>query len=232
MPNHPDQQSPQPDSSLLARTFESLLEGITGVLASERKDKILSAGHLLQALRSSGFLKQLKAEWDAYCSMGRIKDDYVRTDQHQECLQELLDSLDVDAPDHVRFAFLKKILLSAATERSSTRESLLPQQYMRIARSLSSGEVIVLLATYRVADNGQFEREGAAFTWLMRIAEESGLRYPELVEIHERGLVQKNLLTRRTHQESAVTLGERFRLTQLGHELCMFIETYEEPVSA
>jgi hypothetical protein len=222
-------------SRLLAEIAKGLAEGITGVAASDRKDLILSLGHLFQRGRSGRFLKTLIDEWDQYREKGKIKDDYIRTEQHQECLQEMLDFLDKDSPDELRFSVLKKIFLVAATEAQSSRDSVLPQQYMRLCRALSGGEVLVLSATYHVAQHDfaiqkvAALKDSSASKWLAKIAEDSGLKYPELVEIHERNLIEKNLLTKRElGDRSGVSLGEHYRLTGLGYEICQFLESYEK----
>lgn len=73
-------------SNLLSQTARNLTEGLSGLAASERKDLYLSIGYLFQRIRSGRFLETLKREWDEYREKGRIKDDYVETEQHQECL--------------------------------------------------------------------------------------------------------------------------------------------------
>ena len=120
--------SSSPD--MLSETIKGLAEGLTGIAASDKSVRYLSIGHLLQKFRSGRFLNELKAEWDKFREKGRIKGDYATTEQHYECLQEILDFLDTDSPDRIRFAALKEIFLTTATEMISDRESLLPQQYM------------------------------------------------------------------------------------------------------
>lgn len=224
------EKSKDDTSKILTEIAKGLAEGITGVAASERKDLILSIGHLFQRVRSGRFLRTLMDEWDYYREKGRIKDDYIQTEQHQECLQEMLDFLDKDSPDEVRFSVLKKIFLVAATEMKSMRDSVLPQQYMRLCRGLSAGEILVLSTTYHIAQNDVPKQiDSSAVNWLAKIAENSGLKYWELVEIHERNLIEKNLLTRREQADrSGVRLGKHYRLTGLGYEICQFIEGYDK----
>lgn len=135
---------------------------------------------------------------------GRIKDDYQATEQHAECLQELLDFLDQESPDQFRSDALKKILLISATEEHSSRDSVLPQQYMRIVRKLGSGELLVLLTTYTsIARGGWQQEDRGAHHWLREIADASGLRFAELVANHEQKLMETNLLGGRQLQEIA-----------------------------
>jgi len=220
------EKSKDDTSKIFTEIAKGLAEGITGVAASERKDLILSLGHLFQRARSGRFLRTLMDEWDYYREKGRIKDDYIQTEQHQECLQEMLDFLDKDSPDEVRFSVLKNFISVAATEMKSMRDSVLPQQYMRLCRRLSAGEILVLSTTYHIAQNDvPKQKDSSAVNWLAKIAENSGLKYWELVEIHERNLIEKNLLTRREQADrSGVSLGKHYRLTGLGYEICQFIE--------
>lgn len=216
-------------SELVHSTISHIVAGLTGIAASDKRDVILSFGHILQRTRSVGFLDAFKNEWDNYRRKGRIKEDYLATEQHVACLQELLDSLDSDSPDDARFSILKKIILTAGTEEVTDRTSTLPHQYMKIARSLSSGEILVLFAAYRYRpEKGNPRNSDSAVVWLATIAKEAGLEFPELVEKHEERLIGKYLLTRRLHDDrSGIRIGKHNRLTMLGFAFCSFVETYE-----
>lgn len=216
-------------SRLFRETAKSLVEGITGVAVSGRADLILSLSHIFQRARSGIFLSVLLKEWDKYREKGRVKDDYVQTEQHQQCLQEMLDFLDRDSPDAPRFSMLKAIFLGAATESMSSRDSVLPQQYMSLCRTLSSGEVLVLNSTFALTERGGTTVDSQASTWLEVIAKESGLDSNELVEIHERKLIEKNLLTNRTFSDrSGIRGGPNLRLTPLAVAICRFIKEFDK----
>lgn len=201
---------------VIKKSLTSLAEGITGIAASERKDLALSVGYIFQSFRKGQFLSQLGEEWDSYRDKGRIKDDYVDTKQHRSCLQELLDFLDHDSPDEIRFKVIKKVFLVAATETVSDRKSLLPYQFLRLCRGMSSGEIIVLNATYQILKSGKIPDVGAANQWLDAIAKESGLIHASLVKIHEDELIKKQLISRRLHGDrSGLVDKTNFRLTNL-----------------
>jgi len=213
---------------VLNDTLSSLIEGLTGIAASERKEYLLSVGRILQALRKGQFLSQLSREWNEYREKCRIKDDYQSTEQHYTCLQEMLDFLDKDLPDEARFNILKKILLVAATETKSDRNNVLPQQYMRVCRTLSSGELLVLSTVYRFAKEKHPTSQGAD-EWLRFVAKESGLVHPSLVEIQEEELIRKHLITPRKYpDQSGVDEGASFRLTSLGYDICRFVEEFDK----
>jgi len=217
-------------SDVLRQTLTNLAEGITGVLSSPKQDLALSIGHIFQRLRGGQFLSTFLKEWNEYRAKGRIKEDYQFSEQHKACLQEMLDFLDKDIPDETRFKFMKQIFLVSATETISDRHSHLPLQFTTIARTLTSGEVLVLNATYEIAkDKAPWGKDRSANLWLQKIADRSGLKFRELVAIHEEELTKKNLMWQRQHADkSGVIIGPHNRLTELGFELCRFVEKYDE----
>lgn len=215
-------------SSFLARTILNLSEGLTGIAASDKKERLLSIGYILQRFRSGRFLETLKAQWESYRDKGRIKDDYIRTDQHQECLQQMLDFLDNDSPDQIRFDAMQYVFLNTATERISDSESVLPQQYMRICRSLNSTEILILQTNFRLAKRGHNPGHYGAAEWLRDIASNSVLRHVSLVESQEGSLMDKCLIGARTHGDrSGVVKSNHFRLTDLGSALAEFMQSVD-----
>jgi actin-related protein len=216
----------------LKDTFQALSEFITGVASSEKKDWALSIGYLLQRVRGGNFLNQLMIELDKYKERGQIKEDYLKTEQSITCLQEMLDFLDKDSPDQLRFDFLKKLFLSAASEEVSSRESYLPQQIIQICRKLKSGEILVLKAAREIAKDNKAElKTNNTADWLHEIANKAGLKHAELVEIHEKSLMEKNLISPRLYNDgSVVSMGSTYRLTPLAMDMFEFIKNYDENV--
>ena len=219
--------------NILSTTLTKVVQGVTGVLTSDKNDLILSLSHIFQKIRGGQFLSVLLDEWNRYEAKGKIKEDYQFTEQHKVCLQELLEFLDKDSPDEVRFRVIKQIFLVAASEEVSDRNSLLPQQFMKIARSLSSGEVVLLKTTWVIANEkiglDKNNKDNHATEWIANITKRSGLQFTQLVEIHEKGLMDKRLLTiRQLGDSSGVLPRPYYRLTELGYEFCNFIEKYDE----
>jgi hypothetical protein len=215
-------------SKVLEATL-NLTQAVTGIAVSNRKDFVLSGSRIFQSAINRNFLQTLKSEWDSYKQKGRIEGDYEGTEQHHACFQEMLDFLDNDLPDKIRFGFMKKIFLTASTEEVLDRDSVLPQQYMRICRSLSSGEVIVLTATFKIYKSGEWKADTqSAVIWLEKVARVSGLKHIELVGLHERSLMDKALLTpRQAGDKSGIVEGKYCRLTKLAIDIYSFIEAYE-----
>ena len=120
---------------------------------------------------------------------------------------------------------MKNLYLNIAVSCSSDASALNNQQLMRVCRTLSSGELIVLLHAYELGLQKTGEEWGkqSAASWLRLVAEESGL-YLGLVELNEGSLIDKGLLSRRTLADgSGVLLGQHFRLTDVGIALCKWI---------
>jgi hypothetical protein len=216
-----------------AGTMKKALEGLTGILASDRPELLGAIGRVLQRVRAGERLRAIMTEWEAFCDKGRVRDDYVPTDQHQECLQELLDFLGRENPDAVRVDLLKRLFFVAAAERQSTRQSILPQEYMKICGTLSVGEILVLRANYDLYCQGLGDGPGhSASEWLAKIAEISGLAHTGLVETHEAGLIAKRLISDRTHADrSGIQWSPHYRFTDLGLAICEYIKGYEEVAS-
>ena len=212
-------------SDLLGRTVKSMAEGLTGIASSDRRDLILSVGHILQRMRGGRFLSAFKEEWDKYKEKGRISDEFEQSEDNWDCLQELLDFVDKDIPDSRRFEAMKNLYLNIAVDSASDMPGVNRQQLMRVCRSLSSGELIVLLNAYRLGLRRTRQERGSqsAASWLDLVAKKSGL-YMGLVEVNEGDLIKKGLLSRRTHADgSGVTLGQHFRVTDVGVALCEWI---------
>lgn len=217
--------------NIVSKTLANLAEGLTGVAVSSRGELILSVSHSFQKMREGQFLSVFLEEWNRYREKGKVKEDYQFSEQHHVCLQELLEFLDKDSPDEIRFKLLQQIFLVAASEQISDRSSFLPQQLMKISRHMSAGEIIVLATVWSMLQEGTVNRErsSSADKWIKEVTEASGLEHQELVEIYEQELMDKKLLTPRVHSDrSGVNVNPNFRLSSLGYKLCEFIQVYEE----
>ena len=190
----------------------------------------MSVGYIIQRARAGKFVQALRDEWDALVAKGRVKEETIGSEQHLDCLQEFLDFIDRDLPDAQRFAAMKNLYLQSAANGRSIKPDYLPRQLMKVCRSLSSGEIVVLLTAHRLAPAEQSPTDlgFGAESWLRAVVKESGL-FRELVETYEDELMNKRLLTPRQYGDrSGVTLGDHFRLTNLAVTLCQWIGTPPE----
>mgnify|MGYP006295317003 CR=1 FL=1 len=215
---------PKDVSDLLARTVKSVAEGVTGMASSDRRDLILSVGHILQRMRGGKFLSTFKDEWDKYKEKGRISDEFEQSEDNLDCLQELLDFIDKDIPDSRRFEAMKNLYLNIAVHSASDTLDANHQQLMRVCRKLSSGELVVLLTAYKLGSRKTKEEWGSqvASSWLGTVANESGL-HAGLVELNEGELIKKGLLFQRVNAGIGLALGRYFRVTDLGVAVCEWI---------
>lgn len=217
-------------SDILEKTYVNLIKGIAGLATADKKDLIFSVSRVLQNIRATNLLGSLKKEWDHWQEKGKIKEDYTKTEQHLNCLHELLDFLDNDIPDELRFSTLKKILLVAASETISNRDEVLPHQFIKICKKLNSGEIIVLLTAYKLAKehNFKYNQNMGARRWLDIIAQNSLLKYSALVELHEDNLITLKLIYDRINPDrSGIQMSNQLRLTDLGIDFCKYVEEYE-----
>lgn len=221
----------KPTDEVLRSSALFILEGISGMASSKKEEWFLSAGHLLQGLVKGKILDTLNTEWTKWRDKGKIKEDYQKTEQHKDILMDLLKTLDMDTPDEKRMELLKKIFFVSASETEFDRTSLLPVQYMKLAKSLNTGEIIVLFAAYKIGKEQEYKKDSnfAAYEWLKMIADKSQLEFNELVEVYETSLIDKNLISARVYPDkSGVIVNPMFRLTSYGYRFCDYVEHYEE----
>ena len=207
------------------------IEGVTGILASDKSDRILTAGRLFQGLINQEFLKILLDEWNNLRRKGCIKDEYQQTEQHHACLQEMLDFIDSDKPDKTRFEFMKKIFLSAATETIEDRNSVLPQQYMFIARKMTSGDALLLTGLYEMYLKKIFNSTYRyAEQWIADAAKNTSFKHEALVVFHEKHLMELCIIdwSRKGSGQNRIERADYNRLTTLALELCEFIKNYDK----
>lgn len=217
--------------NVVVNALSALAEGLTGIATSSKNDLILSISHTFQKMRGGRFLSSFLEEWNRYREKGKVKEDYQYSEQHHVCLQELLEFLDKDSPDEIRFKIMKQIFLVAASEEMSNRDSFLPQEFMKIARSLTDGEVLLLTSIWNIASTheGKYDNHYSASRWIEEVTDASGMKHKALVEIHEQGLMDKRLISpRQLGDRSGVIVEPYYRLTDLGYDFCRYISQYEE----
>ncbi|MBF0502931.1 MAG: hypothetical protein HQM09_22540 [Candidatus Riflebacteria bacterium] len=219
--------------SILNSATQKLLEGLTGIASSKREDLTLSIGFMLQKLRAGEFLSQLSREWEKLKEKGRIKDDDLKSDQQKDCLQGILDFLEEDKPDKERFELLKKLFFLSSMQKSFPEESFLPSQFMKLGRILSTVEIKIVFACFRLSSTDNANRPiyreiNDPLSWAKAVAKEATLQYSELVLSFEEELIKKGLLSDRVHHDrSGVVVTPYFRLTQMGFDFCQFVSSYD-----
>lgn len=212
--------------------LNKFFDGITGFASAEKGDFAHTANRLFKSLFSNEFFDQLMLEWDFYCQKGKIDLDYTNSKPYMNSLSELLDYLDTNIPNYEVAETLKKLFFISAYKDYYEDNKLLTIEYMKIIKKLSSGELAVLFATYNLIKGGIPDSCNAS-KWLAIVAEKSNLVYKELVEVYERRLMDLGLITARLYNDgSGIDKGKYCRLTDLGYNLCKYIENYDNTYSS
>lgn len=210
-------------------TINRIIDGLTGFVTGSKGDYAQTANRLLKSIVAHDFFYQLQMEWDKYCVKGKVELDYVNSKPYLNSLSELLDYLDKDIPNDEIAGTLKKLFFIPAFKDYYKEDKLLAIEYMKIVRKMAPGELMVLFTAYNNIDLKDSRSHWGAIDWLQVIAEKSTLKYAELVELHEKNLIDLCLVTKRMLSDgSGVSVGDYFRLTSLGYNLCKFIELYDE----
>lgn len=217
-------------SSIIEKTIASIGEGISGIAETGKEGLLTKFGEILQKSRGHNIMGEILKEWKHLRELGKIDDEYQKCEQHISCLHELLDFIENDIPDRDRVTILKQIFFVAATEEHSERKSIIPQQFMQICKSLSSGEAYLLSVIYKISEMSEWKnvKHHSGASWCDEIKKNSDFEFKELIETHEDGLIRKRLLIDRVYGDrSGVLMNEHFRLTELGYALCNYIAYYE-----
>ena len=197
-----------------------IAEALTGILASDFKDWKLSAGKIVQAVIKGSLLTQLGREIEKYQEEGKIKEDYLESDIDRASFKELLEFIDEEVPDEIRFKAIKSIFFSLIVKDITEDEELLSYQLMQICKQLSSAEILVLKAVWDMVNGKMSGFTPSAVTgadmWLSNVAKYLGHNIPNLIEVHENNLMKLNLISGRTYNDrSGIRAGNDFRLTAL-----------------
>jgi hypothetical protein len=223
--------NPKSIAEFLQQPASKIAELLTGILVSDSKDLKLSVGKLVQASLQSKLFLQLGKEIEGYMDKGKIKKDYLSSQQNLSSLSELLRFIDEEAPDKVRFKVIKTLFFISVFHDIDGRNKALAYQFMQIAKRLSSGDFSVLKAAFEIATEkaephvtGINLAERSVGSWLKCISEQIGHGIRSMVELHEQNLMDLKLISRRTGSDSAAFVKTPYyRLTDLGYKFCIFL---------
>ena len=213
------------------QVVKQVIKGTTGALGRFSPDSwkpaILTSSSILQGSIDYGFLNTLNAEWQQLVDEGTASNDYLESLKGAFTLRELLDFLEKDRPEHIQFSAMKNLFFVGAMENNS--DDHLSHYYMKIARTLSSEEFLVMFAAYKGCCDPSIwsEHHHTASVWLKDVSISSNLMFTALVERAESSLIEKKLLSDRTHRDrSGLSLGDHYRLTDLAFGFCEYVYTY------
>lgn len=205
----------------------AITETLTGILSSDTSELKLATGRIVQGALKFKLLTQLGKELKILKDKGKIKEDYFATHQQQATLVDLLKFIDEECPDEEVFKALKSIFFTSISKNSSEQNSLKAYHFLQICKQLKSGDILLLKTCYKIFKKREKEplTTTSASGWISETANQSKL-LQGMVELYEDNLMQLKLISGRVHSDRTGVEPGKFRLTDLGIELCEFITKY------
>ncbi len=217
---------------IVKTTLDHLVYGISGISQSDKKDLTQSLTRVYNNFRAGKFLSAFIDEWKKLEQKGKIPDTYSYSEEHFNCLGEILDYLDNEIPNDRVFEVLKKLFFVSVMDNLINDDNLLPNQYLKIIKNLNSGEILVLFSIYRISKSNYLVDNQSNYTStdvINKIAELSNLKHNPLVLLNCEVLEKKRLI----HPFFTIHTSTDIRVltvTDLGRGLCNYIERYDELV--
>lgn len=218
-----------------------LVEFVTGLLSSERKDWILSSGKIIGSVIQLDLFKQLGKEIEQYRKKGALKENCFKTYKNRLSLHELLNFLETSVPDEELFVSIKSIFLFAISKNSTENDEMFAHEFIKTAKKLSGTEILILKANFQIAkgkqENEVLKRLEKTATnhsramWRSIIALQMHLEgFDSVIRKYEENLETLGLISPRNDdnrfsQDFVPT--NKFRLTDVGYKFCEFITKHE-----
>lgn len=213
-----------------------IAEAITGLLETGPSLTLAgaAAGRIVQAALKAQLYRRLGEELKELREKGRIKAP-EDTRFGFASWKELLQIIDEETPDEERLEALKAMFLAINRVNSSDAESIVAYQLFQISKKLTSGELLLLkavLAAYRTGAVPDMQSAyGANWIqfdfWAQAVSKLLGGTPISLIELHEKSLINLQLISDRHPQDRHVVSTIQARLTDLGLRFCEQIERYE-----
>lgn len=203
------------------------LELVTGAAMSKPQELCGSVGRIAQSLFAGKLFECFTFEVNSLRDKGKIADSFLKTNQSQMCLIEMLRMLEEEIPDPERFELMKKIYIVTAAESGEDHDNLISLQFMQIARGMKSGEMVLLFAVNRLR-NKEVQSSLEMKKWMTK---ESGLIYEELTEKYLVKLIEKNILRDNGYfnvQRNEPKFLIANAMTSLGKAFCEYISKYDK----
>jgi hypothetical protein len=184
---------------------------------------------VVQGALKGNLFKQLAMEVEDLRKKGEIDDNFGERKYGFQSWVELLSIIDEETPDEDRLEALKAMFYSINKVNATDAEQILGYQLFRIAKKLTSNELLVLKAVYELRNEGKTGRTGYGpfRDWAQAVSGHLGHSLISLIEHAEKALVENQLLTDRSHGDRGAIYWQNWRLTDLGLRFCENIERYK-----
>lgn len=171
----------------------------------------------------------------------KLRAEHPHTEKPALILRELMQKINKAEIDEEHFQALKLLFFNSLRVGSNENDEIEAYQFMEICNRLSSVELLILAANYRIAINKNKPvtpdinlRNAEVKYWAAVIATEMGHEFPEMVLLHEKNLVELRLFSGVEYQMNTsevrnhYVLTDHFRLTNMGFRLCEILARNEE----
>lgn len=227
-------ENPSVIERVLSRSRSELTAYIGDLLQSGVPRYVLAGPKVAFTAMAVEALSDLWREVSAWRKAGTFPEDFAGRESGRQTLVELLVEIDSNPIDAERLKAMKAMFLAAnKIDATDERESILAYQLFQIAKTLKSGQLLLLAACYAAFRSGNFQRNETmpAATWTSKMANNVGHGLTALVEQDEKVLIGSGLLNARRNMELQVS-EHNARLTDLGIKFCQNLDEYHVAVDS
>ncbi len=223
-------RNPKVLKEFLEQPTIKIAEAITGALSAGKSGLFTAGGRIVQAAIKGNLVTQFGREITRLIEEGKIKEDYANKKYGFQSLADLLDFIDSEAPDEDRFTAVKAMFFGLnSVDVKDSGEELLRYQLFKITLTLTSTQILIL----KISNDWVMKKEGlsvslgsGAAEWVSKMSQALGHNIESLVEIDEKVLIEKKLISPRKFSDGSGIIGTDARLTSLGMILCQNLLKY------
>jgi len=229
-------EDPSVVEKILSSTRSEATAYVTTLLSSGIPRYVVAGPKVALTAMVIEALKDLTKEVFEWKKQKRIPDDFSGRPAGYQTWVDLLREIDSNPVDAERLRAMKAMFLAANRTDATDGDSIVAYQLFQIARSLSSGQLLLLKGCYgSYLDYSRGPRTGGSMStreWQQTIAQRLGHGLSGLVTRDERKLVEYGLIAPWTNaSEQSVPLMDA-RMTDLGIRFCRNIESYSASLEA
>jgi hypothetical protein len=230
-------ENPSVIERILSGTRSQGLAYVSALLQSGVSRYVLAGPKVALTAMAIEALTDLSREILAWRKAGTIPEDFSGRPSGYQTWVDLLKEIDSNPVDGERLKAMKAMFLAANQTNATDGQSILAYQLFQIAKTLTSGELLLLKAVFEAYRNSVFGAPTQRVTldgWAQTMASRLGHGLSTLVIRDSVALEQSGLLNARVVVGSAPhqtnenwVLPVNARITDLGMKFCENIRNYE-----
>src|SRR6266566_543113 len=164
--------------------LSAIAEALTGALAAGPNAWTAMTGHIVQACLKGKLFEQVSREIRELREKGKIADDFAEKKYGFQSWVELLKTIDDETPDQDKLDALKAMFYAVNKIGIEDAERILNYQLFQIAKSLTSGQLLLLKVVHESRSAGEFSMQGqqlSVLAWAEKMAARLGHKLSYLV---------------------------------------------------